>query len=62
MTIISLVVVALILGQMPTRFEVPKEGRKILSGCFIEIDDATGAAKKIENIVINDDRPFGSSF
>ncbi|WP_313467402.1 TIGR00282 family metallophosphoesterase [Carnobacterium sp.] len=50
------------LTQMPTRFEVPKEGRKILSGCFIEIDDATGAAKKIENIVINDDRPFGSSF
>ena len=50
------------LTQMPTRFEVPKEGRKILSGCFIDIDDITGEAKKIENIVINDDRPFNGGF
>lgn len=50
------------LTQMPTRFEVPKEGRKILSGCFIDIDDNTGEAKTIENIVINDDRPFNGGF
>lgn len=47
------------LTQMPTRFEVPKEGRQILSGCYIEIDDLTGKAKKIEPIMVNDDRPFG---
>lgn len=45
--------------QLPTRFEVPDEGRQILSACFIEIDDVTGKAKKIEPIMINDDRPFG---
>lgn len=45
--------------QLPTRFEVPDEGRKILSGCFIEIDDVTGKAKKIEPLMINEDRPFG---
>lgn len=55
-------VIGRFLTQMPTRFEVPKEGRKLLSGCFIEIDDTTGAAKKIENIVINEDRPFGNDF
>lgn len=47
------------LSQMPTRFEVPKEGRQILSACYIEIDDTTGKAKKIEPIMINEDRPFG---
>lgn len=34
------------LTQMPTRFEVPKEGRQMLSACYIEIDDQTGKAKK----------------
>jgi len=48
-------------------FEVPKEGRKLLSGCFIEIDDFNGAAKdsskKIENIVIKDGLVhFGNDF
>ena len=47
------------LTQMPTRFEVPKEGRQMLSACYIEIDDQTGKAKKIEPIMINEDRPFG---
>lgn len=50
------------LTQMPTRFEVPKEGRKILSACLIELDDQTGKAKNIQNIVINEDRPFGGDF
>lgn len=48
------------LTQMPVRHEIPEDGRKILSGCMIEIDDATGKATNIENILINDDRPFRS--
>lgn len=48
--------------QMPTRFEVPKEGRKILSGCLVELDDETGKAKKIETVLINEDHPFDSGF
>lgn len=50
------------LTQMPTRFEVPKTGRKTLSACYIELDDSTGAAKKIEPILINEDHPFGGDF
>ena len=48
------------LTQMPVRHEIPESGRKILSGCFIEINETTGKATSIENIVINDDRPFRS--
>ena len=50
------------LTKLPTRFEVPKEGRSLISACFIELDDATGKAKKIEPFIINDDRPFGLEF
>ncbi|ANK59183.1 TIGR00282 family metallophosphoesterase [Loigolactobacillus backii] len=47
------------LTQMPTRYEVKEDGRGILSGCFIEIDDTTGRAKHIEPVLINADHPFG---
>lgn len=50
------------LTQLPVRHEIPEEGRKLLSGCYIEIDDRTGKATKIENILINEDRPFGSDY
>lgn len=50
------------LTQLPTRFEVPKEGRQLLSACFIELDDVTGRAKKIEPFMINEDRPFGLDY
>lgn len=50
------------LTQLPVRHEIPEEGRKLLSGCYIEIDDRTGRATKIENILINEDRPFGSDY
>ena len=46
------------LTQMPVRHQIPEEGRKLLSGCYIEIDDKTGKATKIEPIMVNDDRPF----
>lgn len=48
------------LSQMPVRHEIPEEGRKLLSGCFLEIDDRTGKAIHIENIVVNEDQPFRS--
>lgn len=48
------------LTQLPTRFEVPKEGRFMLSACLIELDDKTGKTKKIESFILNDDRPFMS--
>jgi 2',3'-cyclic-nucleotide 2'-phosphodiesterase len=44
--------------SLPVRFEVPKEGRKILSACLIDVDHKTGKAKKIERILINEDHPF----
>ncbi len=44
--------------SMPVRFEVPKEGRKNLSACLIDIHDRTGVAKKIDRILINQDHPF----
>ncbi|UJF14868.1 TIGR00282 family metallophosphoesterase [Jeotgalibaca sp. MA1X17-3] len=52
------IIIQKFLTQLPVRHEVPEEGRKILSGCFIEIDDKTGKAKRIENIVVNDERPL----
>lgn len=50
------------LKQLPVRHEIPEEGRKLLSGCYVEIDDRSGKATKIETIMINDDRPFGSGY
>lgn len=44
--------------QMPSRFEVPKSGREVLSGFFVEIDDKTGKAIRQERIYINEDYPF----
>ncbi|QQZ07875.1 TIGR00282 family metallophosphoesterase [Heyndrickxia vini] len=44
--------------SLPVRFEVPKEGRKQLSACLIDLDRKTGKANKIETILINDDHLF----
>lgn len=44
--------------NLPTRFEVPKSGRPQLNGMFVELDDKTGKAIKIERIRINEDHPF----
>jgi len=44
--------------NMPTRFEVPKSGRSVVSGFFAEIDDNTGKALACERIFINEDYPF----
>ncbi|WP_163653238.1 TIGR00282 family metallophosphoesterase [Listeria sp. PSOL-1] len=46
------------LSSLPTRFEVPKNGRPVLSACLISLDATTGKAKKIERILINEDHPF----
>lgn len=54
----SQIILEKFLTQLPVRHEIPEEGRKILSGCFVEIDDQTGKAIRIENIMINDERPF----
>lgn len=43
---------------LPTRFEVPKTGRAVLSGCLITLDETTGKAQKIDRILINEDHPF----
>lgn len=48
------------LMALPVRFEIPKIGRKQLSAVFIELDDKSGMAKKIQRILINDDHPFYS--
>ncbi len=44
--------------NMPTRFEVPKRGRSVVSGFFTEVDDQTGKAKAFERVYINEDYPF----
>ncbi|KIL44958.1 TIGR00282 family metallophosphoesterase [Jeotgalibacillus soli] len=44
--------------SLPVRFEVPKTGRKQLSGCVIELDRKTGKALSIKRILINEDLPF----
>lgn len=46
------------LTSLPVRFEVPKEGRKQLSACLVELDRKTGKAKKIDTILVNDDHMF----
>lgn len=46
------------LTQMPVRHEIPETGRKLLSGCYVEVDDQTGKAVKIENIFVNEEQPF----
>jgi calcineurin-like phosphoesterase len=44
--------------NMPVRFEVPKSGRAVLSGFFVDIDNQTGKAISTERIYINEDYPF----
>ena len=51
-------VIKKIFNSLPARFEVPKKGRTQLSAVFIEIDEKTGKAKKIERILINEDHPL----
>lgn len=46
------------LTSLPVRFEVPKDGRTLLSAVLIELDEKSGKAKKIERILINEDHPF----
>jgi metallophosphoesterase (TIGR00282 family) len=48
------------LTSLPVRFEVVKAGRTQLSAVVIELDRKTGAAKKLQPILINDDHPFYS--
>lgn len=48
------------LTSLPVRFEVPKDGRTLLSAVLIDIDDITGKANKIERILINEDHPFNN--
>ncbi|WP_107842040.1 TIGR00282 family metallophosphoesterase [Metasolibacillus meyeri] len=44
--------------NMPSRFEVPKKGREVLSAFFVEVNDKTGKAMRQERIYINEDYPF----
>lgn len=44
--------------NMPVRFEVPEQGREVLSAFFVDIDDKTGQAQSCERILINADNPF----
>ncbi|AQQ53694.1 TIGR00282 family metallophosphoesterase [Planococcus lenghuensis] len=44
--------------NLPVRFEVPKQGRGVLSGFYTELDDASGKAVSFERIYINEDYPF----
>lgn len=46
------------LTNLPTRFEVEKNGPNQLNGCFIKLNPITGKTEKIERIIINDERPF----
>jgi len=46
------------LTSLPNRFEVVEEGRFLLSGCVIDIDDTSGKAKTIELIQISSERAF----
>lgn len=43
--------------NLPARFEVPKQGRAVLSGFYVELDD-NGKAIHQERIYINEDQPF----
>ncbi len=44
--------------NMPVRFEVPKTGRSVVSGFFVELDNQTGKAISFERVYINEDYPF----
>ncbi|SER57579.1 TIGR00282 family metallophosphoesterase [Salisediminibacterium halotolerans] len=51
------IIIRRFLSNLPERFEV-QEGRLQLNGVLIDIDDASGLAKRIKRIQINEDRPF----
>lgn len=44
--------------NLPTRFEVTKDGNNQLNAICITLDAKTGQSKKIERILINEDHPF----
>ncbi|WAA10795.1 TIGR00282 family metallophosphoesterase [Fervidibacillus albus] len=44
------------LTNLPSRFEIPKNGRTQLNGVLVDIDEKTGLAKGIKRILINDDQ------
>ncbi|WP_040228208.1 TIGR00282 family metallophosphoesterase [Bhargavaea cecembensis] len=44
--------------NMPVRFRVPDGGPTQLGGLFVEADDKTGKAIRVERILVNDDHPF----
>ncbi len=46
------------LTGLPVRFEIPKTGRKQLSGFLVDVDSSSGKATKVKRILINDDHPF----
>lgn len=46
------------LTALPQRFEVIENGRFILCGCVIDLEEHTGKATHIETIQISDERPF----
>lgn len=46
------------LTSLPQRFDVVEEGRFILGGCVIDLDEHSGKAVLIETIQISDDEPF----
>lgn len=44
------------LTSLPTKFEIPKNGRTQLNGVLVEVDEKNGLAKGIKRILINDDQ------
>ncbi|WP_181348621.1 TIGR00282 family metallophosphoesterase [Thalassobacillus sp. CUG 92003] len=54
------VVLKRFLTNLPVRFEVPKSGRKQLSGFLADVDERSGNATKVKRILINEDHPFFS--
>lgn len=46
------------LTNLPTRFDVDRNGSNQLNGCFLQLHPKTGVVEKVERISINEDRPF----
>ncbi len=47
-------VIRRMITKLPTKFEVSEEGKGIFCACYLEIDEETGMAKKIETIYEKD--------
>ncbi|EPR29369.1 hypothetical protein I656_00966 [Geobacillus sp. WSUCF1] len=45
------------LTGLPVRFDV-KEGRSQLNAVFVDVDEKSGRAFRIERLIINDDHPY----